>query len=1007
MEFRSIRQTSHINGTNRNPGINEHNKALVWDNDVLKFKYVLFNNVGQNTKTANGYVVKGDDSDAAGYVWKLDSNKNPYWRKEEFLSTVARNNTGNWAKFTMNSGDVKYLQLGALAWLDSISADITLPGNTKILFDDNDTIGGDAAFTYDKTNKIINLTGFTGIQAKNNADSSYKGVLQYFGNKNILLAHGTTRTLSWGSSLVNNILIGEGSGGTLQTGQNNLFLGHYSGSNVSSGISNSIFIGPYSGALETANNKFYLGNTNYGTINDARFGSLLYGDLAENWLRINNRLEVPEEVRIGTFDVLNTPYWGMVQFIGTGNPDEYKPQYYDGFMWKDFASGDNYYLQAVTKGTADVGTTDAAFRVTFDMNGIADHVLQLGANAFNSTIIPQASVDLTAGLLQISSGDNSDSNRGFSSKAGLLWDDPNNELDIPGAIKLDTKAQYAAVGNVIIATGSHYYGRIGGSWIQLDNEPTSGQANELRFDGSIPTDGDITLAKDGVYLPVKGLKPKSTDGRVAIEDNAVDKDLDFSLNLAVDAQNYIVVGPTLTSANVFKVTDTPSGIAPTLNFRPLISTDDSVQFTITANDEIDISATGTGNPNTYTLANLAGAGQGIYDPVNSTLTNFKLKTLNSGHHIQLSPNANGLQIDIDVDEILLSDLGTGAPFLVQDGVNSFSFTQKSLINGTATTVSDDGSEVNVNVNKEIPKFAFTSIPVFTGVLGQGLLEFKSNYSADIRTSGALSATKMFELNIGEGLYYDSVTNTLKALSAIAATTDYRLTSITQLGSVLTFHMTDPVGGGAEQTVDYTLTVQNYTLPVASYTDTIPMVLGGVTINHDLYDGVVPITINESTGDVKFNLEPVLYTPQTKNASEQLIARTNTLSAYINGDLTEDFNANVLTADQLQVSTSTYATDEFQADVSQVEGIKLRGPHITSDVGNVGVYLDKRPDASVAASGIEVRSGSIAIQVNSQQGSGIVGFYKTLDNGTTTRIAYLDPDGNLHVKGDVFAFDTTV
>jgi len=119
MEFRTIRQTSHIEGVNRNPGIGEHNKLMAWDNDSQKVKYVLVNGLSANSKTTDGYVIKGDDSSAANYIWKLDASKNPAWRLEEYLSSVTR--VENSAVFTMNSGATKTLALGALAWSDSVA----------------------------------------------------------------------------------------------------------------------------------------------------------------------------------------------------------------------------------------------------------------------------------------------------------------------------------------------------------------------------------------------------------------------------------------------------------------------------------------------------------------------------------------------------------------------------------------------------------------------------------------------------------------------------------------------------------------------------------------------------------------------------------------------------------------------------------------------------------------------------------------------------------------------
>jgi hypothetical protein len=122
MEFRTIRQTSHIDGSNRNPGVGEHDKAMVWDNNTQKVKYVLINGLSANAKTVDGYVVKGDDSAAANYIWKLDGTKNPAWRLEEYLASIAK--VGNSAVFTMNSGGTKTLALGALAWEDTVPSSV-------------------------------------------------------------------------------------------------------------------------------------------------------------------------------------------------------------------------------------------------------------------------------------------------------------------------------------------------------------------------------------------------------------------------------------------------------------------------------------------------------------------------------------------------------------------------------------------------------------------------------------------------------------------------------------------------------------------------------------------------------------------------------------------------------------------------------------------------------------------------------------------------------------------
>ena len=318
MELYGIRQFSRIEGANRNPGATEDNDVPVWNNGLNYFEFKPYWGGAFNSKTSDGILPKGDDSAAANYIWKLDSNKNPSWRKEEYLATVAKAVTGNSAKFTMNSGDIKTLSLGALAWLDSVETTLILPGDKKILFDDNDVLSGDASFTFDKTNKYVDLTAFTALRALNGVDVSAKGFLQYLGGKNMLLGHGTTRTITWAAGMTGNTLVGENSGGSLVTGSWNYFAGPYAGANVASNVSRSIQIGPYSGRLNADSDKLYVGNVDYASDALARLGSLLHGDFSTGWLRVNNRLDVGEEVKIGTFDVGNTPEAGMVQFVDAG-----------------------------------------------------------------------------------------------------------------------------------------------------------------------------------------------------------------------------------------------------------------------------------------------------------------------------------------------------------------------------------------------------------------------------------------------------------------------------------------------------------------------------------------------------------------------------------------------------------------------------------------------------------------------------------------------------------------
>lgn len=989
MEWRGIRQTSDILGAKRNPEITEHGKTIVWNNTLGFFEYKLYWGGDFNTKTTHGIVYKGDDSTGASYVWKLDSNKNPFWRKEDFLVSAVR--SGNAALFTMNDSASKTLPLGALAWLDTTGADITLPGDQKILFDDNDTIGGDTAFKYNKTTKTIDLTGFVGIQVKNGIDPSLKGAFQYLGRKNVLIGHGTTRSVAWATSMEGNILTGEGAGGSLVTGSWNVISGPYAGANISSNVSGSVFLGAYAGRLESGSNKLYVGNTSYASEALGRLGSLLYGDFSTGWLRVNNRLEVGQEARIGTFNIANTPSWGMLQFIGTGNPDEYKPQYHNGFNWVDFSTGANNYLSAVTKATADVGTTSDDYKITFVRNGLANLTLQLGSNAFNSLPIPKALPEVTYGFLQVSSGNTDDGNRGFTYSPSLSWSEANKRLSITGDVLLSSTALIGTnLGNIKF-DGLHYYG------YGRNDGNTANEWRRLDESGSSATTGVA-----------------STDPRIVITPNPGAGTNDFSLALTPTG-SYITPATVKTySGSVYGGWTTATGVAPEIKFKKIIS--NTIQFTENG-DELIAEVTGAGGGESNAAENV-GTGIGLYkDKVTGSLRFKSIRTI--GSHITTSADADGLRVDLDVSDITLTNAGAGIPVIAQDAGDSFLFTQKTFVNGTATTATTSATEIQFDVNKEIPKFTFTPTPTYIpGNPGQASwILFKSDYSADIRTSDVLTSTTMFTLGIGAGLYYDAGQNTLSALNSAGSTSDYNLTSIVKVGNVATFHITDSFGGGAEHTLDLDLGTPIAAVK-ATYTDNITPAFGGVMINKSVkttpLNSLQSLTLNEATGELGFSVEPVLLTPQydlydadniAGDNLKRAIGRSNIGAAYVNGSATEDFNANVSVS--TQVIVDTISTTEFDSNASNIQGIVFRNHHITSIPAQSAVNVSKRELVGNAPSEIEVGYGDISMTVNADKGGGTINFYTTTNYGIKTRVAFLDPSGNLHLKGEFITFDTTV
>ena len=162
MEFRAIRQTSHIDGVNRNPGAEEHLKALVWDYSIEnldgsfgKFTYLPFVSSVANSKTTPGYVAKGDDAAGVEYIWKLDSSKNPAWRKEDYLTTISR--SGNNAIFTRNDRGNLTLPLGALAWENSFTSAVTSVFNRSgdVIAQSGDYTAAQVTNAFDKVNNTL------------------------------------------------------------------------------------------------------------------------------------------------------------------------------------------------------------------------------------------------------------------------------------------------------------------------------------------------------------------------------------------------------------------------------------------------------------------------------------------------------------------------------------------------------------------------------------------------------------------------------------------------------------------------------------------------------------------------------------------------------------------------------------------------------------------------------------------------------------------------------------
>ena len=457
MEIKDIRQFSEIGGVRKNPTVTQHGKFTKWNNNSGKFDY---NCVGD-----------GGDSDINVDYWTaFVTNIFEDISTDDYLTYVGKLGGlvhPNWAEFQMHTSGTKYLPLGALAWLDEVPSDktgIVLPGDKKILFDNNDSIGGSSNFKYDyNTNRVLATGTKYFIDAKEVVAHSGTNSF-YFGFGGISPTSGGTR----------NINTGWYAGRYLTTGsEDNTNIGPYAGSTPYSTMKRAINIGAHSGKYANTDDEFYLDNADYGDTATAKAKSFLYADLAtERRLYIRDRLSVGKEGKFGDSGLADgAGEAGMFQMLPV-SAGVVKPQWYSNGIWNDFESSVDVYLSNVTYGSGGLTFTmsDATTIGPVDISAVNTTTF---ATSPNSPATGQTATS-DYGYLQISNS-SFDNDEGFTFKDGLRWDNGNTELNIPGAIKMASKALYSASNGVFLQDGSHAYVRLGGAWKQLDNDPVVGE----------------------------------------------------------------------------------------------------------------------------------------------------------------------------------------------------------------------------------------------------------------------------------------------------------------------------------------------------------------------------------------------------------------------------------------------------------------------------------------------------------------------------------------------------
>lgn len=462
MELLQIRQFSEIGGFNRNPSILENGKFPKWNSNTSKFEY---------TKICSGDV---DETYLTAFVENLVGDTS-----DDYLTSINQVQAGSansnyWASFSMAESATKYLKLGRLAWLDTFEVP-ALPGDQKILFDRGNTLSGDSKFKYNySTNKL--LLDSTTLTFKALSESTYKEGLKYLGNYSWSLGSGYDSNASGSYNMLGGYKSGFGLG---SSSLRNTFYGPYSGEFAASTIAGNIGVGAYAGRYSQTSNKFFLDNIDYGSDSAAINGSFLYADLAtERRLYVRDRLAVTKEGKFGTSGLSDAQgEYGMYQMSAASAGT---PQWHDGTMWQNFASSANNYLQEIVEDGITEGLWHFKVKDSTGTTTIEDLTLQLPI--LDSIDVPVAYTpsypNITAsdyGYIQISNTSDS-TNKGFYYKAGFKWDNTLSELNIPGTIKLASKAPYTTSNPIIRwdGTAKHYYGAIDGEWVQLDNIVSSG-----------------------------------------------------------------------------------------------------------------------------------------------------------------------------------------------------------------------------------------------------------------------------------------------------------------------------------------------------------------------------------------------------------------------------------------------------------------------------------------------------------------------------------------------------
>lgn len=737
--------------------------------------------------------------------------------EDDYLTSVSRQTNGNYALFTMNKSATKTLELGALAWLNEIPS-LTLPGITRVLFHDtNDIIGGEQTFLFDKVNKEIKLSSVTLMGNDPKFDTNYSPFLQYLYNStnpSVLINGGYKKVISTGNILSNVCAFGKNSIYNLKYGSGIVAIGNDSARSLvgtSNNILRGVFLGAYAGEHENCSRKLYIDDQHFNNLSVGRSASLIYGDFGDDYLHLNGKVYIKEDVRIGdwsraigTAETVN-PDYGTLAMTSVEGGDTFvdgngitrtivRPRYWNGIEWKYF-DGTDTYLEAINVGT-ELEYNETT-NVEFVVNGRETLNLQLGSNAFTSTPIKSAHGDDTR--IQLSTGPNSEIPYSFISYDGLTFDHTNNILNVSRALKLpmtDFSTSAAKVSGTFITAvkdgKQHAYCYLDGNYIQLDNE---GEYNGGSF--GIENIGDsyeiYAELQDNGNFGFRTLTPGeavnisyySSTGGTTWRELLIDLKDEYKglLVRSVDDSSTI---------RLYKTPANNSERVTELFMRKLKSTNNSITFDVTTDPNyIDIQYVGASVSPAVIGGNNLGTGIGVYKNVLDNQLIFK--TLVEGTYGAISQNealteiilsAKGLYSNVNetIVENYISLITSNS--ILSD--NTKSLTVKQLKGITPITVANntENGGIDISFNAAIPSITFNTNPQYNDVTK--LFNIVCTLDTNILdgTTPASNNQSIFAITLGDKLIYDPISKVLNAVTGTGIDGDIYIADV--IGGIAPF-----------------------------------------------------------------------------------------------------------------------------------------------------------------------------------------------------------------------------